>query len=253
MSQVMDSPNTKLSKCSLPYSLLYDSFKAGGMMYIAGLYSFSALTGGSSLCSYSQHRSYYTLIGFYQEYLKQVLNRDISWKLEDYLRQRIIDYSKDPNFSLNKTSEAVSSGNFLLTGDLYINQTTDDALSDSAGNDSKNSDEASQDTSASGSTDNIGQGGSSNIAGIIAGACIGAIGVVAICGAIYYVRWKRKKSPGVADPMRNNDFQDMLEASRPGQTTVGEYDIHTIADYDLPPVYEEVPNHPHPSDINRQR
>ncbi|KAJ2848612.1 hypothetical protein IWW36_003192 [Coemansia brasiliensis] len=189
------------------------------------------------------------MLGFYQEYLSNVLNRDISWKLEEsYMNQFIVDYSKDPNFSLNKTSEVVSPHNSVLSGDLYINQTIDDASSaDSASNESENNNATSQDISTTNSVDSSSQNGSSSKAGIIAGACIGAAGLIIISGAIYYIRWKRKKSPGVADPMRNNDFQNMLEASRPGRTTVGDYDIHTIADYDLPPVYEEVASYPQPS------
>ncbi|KAI9472517.1 hypothetical protein BX667DRAFT_508365 [Coemansia mojavensis] len=250
-NQVMDSSNTDLSKCPLPYSLLYDNFNSEEM-HIAGIYSFSVLSGGNNLCSYKQQRSYFTLIGFYQEYLSQVLNRDMSWKLEKpFMNQLIIDYSKDPNYSLNKTDEAVSPGNFLLSGDLYINQTTDDASSTgSASKESESNDLSSEGTSASGFVENNSQDGSSHIVGIIAGTCIGAVGLASICGAIYYIRWKRKKSPGVADPMRNNDFQNMLEASRPGRTTVGDYDIHTIADYDLPPVYEEIASNTQPSATN---
>ncbi|KAJ1749806.1 hypothetical protein LPJ78_002516 [Coemansia sp. RSA 989] len=176
----------------------------------------------------------------------------MSWKLEKpFMNQLIIDYSKDPNYSLNKTDEAVSPGNFLLSGDLYINQTTDDASSTgSASKESESNDLSSEGTSASGFVENNSQDGSSHIVGIIAGTCIGAVGLASICGAIYYIRWKRKKSPGVADPMRNNDFQNMLEASRPGRTTVGDYDIHTIADYDLPPVYEEIASNTQPSATN---
>ncbi|KAJ2848613.1 hypothetical protein IWW36_003193 [Coemansia brasiliensis] len=143
-----------------------------------------------------------------------------------------------------------------MSGDLYINQTIDDASStDSVSNEPESNDAASQDTYATNSVDSSSQNGSYSKAGIIAGACIGAAGLIIISGAIYYIRWKRKKSPGVADPMRNNDFQNMLEASRPGRTTVGDYDIHTIADYDLPPVYEEAKGHrivsQYPSSDNR--
>ncbi|KAI9472516.1 hypothetical protein BX667DRAFT_424906 [Coemansia mojavensis] len=154
---------------------------------------------------------------------------------------------------MNKTSRAVDLQVSMITGNLYIGQITDSgSSSDSASNESESDSATSQDTSVSGFVENSSRGGSSNTAGIIAGACISAVGLLIICETIYYVRFKWKKSPGIADPMRNNDFQNMLETSRPGQTTVRNYDIHTIADYDLPPVYEEVPSHPHPLTNNRQ-
>ncbi|KAI9472515.1 hypothetical protein BX667DRAFT_499971, partial [Coemansia mojavensis] len=238
--QTFDLPNNTLSKCPVPYSIVYTRDMKDDTVCISGLYSFSAISGNSNFCSYLQQRSYFIPVGLYAGYIKQVISRGILMGVDDSpSSQAIIGYSKDPNFSMNKTSEAVSPGNFLLSGDLYINQTTDDASSTgSASNESESNDLSSEGTSASGFVENNSQDGSSHIVGIIAGTCIGAVGLASICGAIYYIRWKRKKSPGVADPMRNNDFQDMLETSRPGQTAVGNYDIHTIADYDLPPVYE---------------
>ncbi|KAJ1871890.1 hypothetical protein LPJ55_003524 [Coemansia sp. RSA 990] len=160
---------------------------------------------------------------------------------EPFYEQGAKELSKNPNFSMNKTSSATDSHVSVITGNLYVNQTTDsESSSDFASNETGNSNN-SQGTSSN-SSDTSDQAGSSNTAGIIAGACIGAVGLLIICGVIYYVRLIRKKNPGIADPMRNNDFQNMLETSRPMQANVGDYHIDPLVDYDLPPIYEEVPS-----------
>ncbi|KAJ1843072.1 hypothetical protein LPJ70_003544 [Coemansia sp. RSA 2708] len=227
--RLVDMPGSQLTACPVPYGIMYA--KIDSNITVAALHSFSALTGGSDLCSYSQYRSFYTLLGRYRAFFEQTIGRDISVYYDPaYRDQYDLDSANDPGFHLNETTATVSLDVKRLTDDFYAGQSTESGESAQPSAAESSSETLPSDASQQPDAGN-GNSGSSQRTGIIVGVCIAVLGLCAIGAILYYLRWRRKRSPNVVDPMRNNDFQDMLSTFHAGP----------ITNHDPPPVYQEHP------------
>ncbi|KAJ2848614.1 hypothetical protein IWW36_003194 [Coemansia brasiliensis] len=244
---------SNITKCRVPHHTVY--FQLDQAMYISGLLSYSIFLDGTDFCSAKVPRMYYTLLGPYIGYLKSIIKRDIKVVSNVGVdQQKANEFTNNVDFQTNQFAGNPDYNVIIVHGDFFNNkQNIILAAEPETSTPFPDKSEINSQTASFSSyvletaTSNTETKSSNHVAkGVIVGVCIGTAGLASICGALYFWRWKRKQSPGVADPMRNNDFQNMLESSRPIQANVGDYHIHPFSDYDLPPLYEEVPSNPQP-------
>ncbi|KAJ2451932.1 hypothetical protein EV183_003286 [Coemansia sp. RSA 2336] len=264
--------------CDVPMGTSY-GYAHNENAYIIGIYSYTAIYQGDTLCKNSEQRSYYTALYNYLGFIHKTLDRDV--KIDSsFFDKNITDFKSDysmidRDFSDETDKSAtIVSGNFYGKDDSSISTSSGDASESSdssSASDSTGDDSESQDDLHSGSSDDAiskeeqkSSGGLSNTQVVIIAVCV-PIGVVLIALILLFIFWRRyqRRKHGI-DPVEQTGYQEAIEAdiggavvpalsrNRQSQAPAEPDSANTqdaliapgsndieIYHADLPPVYEE--------------
>ncbi|KAJ1751057.1 hypothetical protein LPJ79_002393 [Coemansia sp. RSA 1821] len=210
--------------CDVPMGTVY-GYAHNGKAYTIGLYSYTSLYQGDSLCKSSQERSYYTALYNYLGFIHKTLNRDI--KIDSSFFDKNIsdfksDYSMvDRDFSDETVkSTTIISGNFYGKDDSSISTSSGDSSdSDSASDSNINDSSEGQSNPHQSSSEEVvskeeqtSSEGLSNTQVVIIAVCV-PVGVVIIAFILLIIFWRRyqHRKHGI-DPVEQTGYQEAIEA-----------------------------------------
>lgn len=189
--ELADSPANSVSKCNVPYQLVYAVIN--DKLYLAGFHSYTVLYKGSTACETDKQRSYYTYIDNYIAFAKSILGRDVSYQSADKDKPPQDDLS----YSMIPPVKPQPVGTTVVGGDLYARQKD----ISSATNVSESSD---GDSSTSDSGDS-GEDGLSKGATIAVAVSCSVGGILIAVAAFFLARvWRSRISRG------RNPYQETL-------------------------------------------
>ncbi|KAJ1858838.1 hypothetical protein GGF49_005659 [Coemansia sp. RSA 1853] len=223
-SDTVSTPTDDLTPCQLPYGTVYGIVQRKA--HLMGIYSHTAISANGNMCNNTSSRSYYTALHRHMNYLQTKLN----WTVDhdpSVFGGSLKKYPKDYNMK-EKDYKPTQSDVHVVRGDFFKNQSAEIAYPPP---EASSSDEAEGDDE------------SSNRNSIIIGVCVGVGGAFIIIGIGLFVWWWRERHSGSVDPMSRNEYQNMLESDLGGLSVprdgFGAAERDIIADYDLPPVYDD--------------
>ncbi|KAJ1835130.1 hypothetical protein LPJ63_001375 [Coemansia sp. RSA 2711] len=232
-SDVVPTPTDDLSPCPLPYGVVYGM--VARKAHLMGIYSYTTVRSDSNMCNSTDIRNYYILVNRRVNYANLKLNASMDYDSAVFGKNLSVypsDY-KMPETGFTTTDKDVE----ILHSDLFKNQNSEIIFPPVSSD--------ASDGGSAGSSDGGGLDGASDDTkkrnNIIIGVCVGVGGLFLLLGIGFGVWWWRERHMGSVDPMSRNEYQDMLESDL-GNLTIqrrGPTDEELIADYDLPPVYDD--------------
>ncbi|KAJ2171489.1 hypothetical protein GGH16_002828 [Coemansia sp. RSA 560] len=223
-SNTLPTPTDDLSACQLPYGTVYGIVQRKA--HLMGIYSHTAMSANDNMCNTTSSRSYYTTLHRHLNYMQTKQN----WVVDhdpSVFGSSLAKYPKDYKMKEQIYKPTQSDVN-VVRGDFFKNQSAE--ITYPPPPEASSSDAADDD-------------GSSNRHSIIIGVCVGVGGAFIIVGTGLFVWWWRERHSGSVDPMSRNEFQNMLESDLGGLSVprdgFGAAERDIIAEYDLPPVYDD--------------
>ncbi|ORX65967.1 hypothetical protein DL89DRAFT_270513 [Linderina pennispora] len=188
-STTIMKPN-KSATCDMPYGVVYAT--VNDTYYQAGLFSHTAVYGGSDLCSYSKQYTYYTLLANYVMFAAITLNRTVYFTLP----YNNMTPSVSGEYSMNVPKSVDVSGVTYVGGDFYARLSELGSSMSSASSPSGTETAGSSPTSSQGpsseSSANKSSGGTSNKTTIIIAVCASLGSVLLIVAAFFLYKWIRR-------------------------------------------------------------
>ncbi|KAJ2716991.1 hypothetical protein H4R19_000300 [Coemansia spiralis] len=214
--------------CFVPFPTVFVQIDGG--LFQAGIHSYSVLTGGQSLCGYSDVRSYYTLLGNYIQFITEAMGRTAEFRSPN----NATTPPKDPSYAIASIPATRDTSAVVLSGDplspkrgsgrpaaptrVVSSESGRSTASGDVSDVSSRSDSSRSDSSSSrGSSDSSSNGGSGRgelskrTTTIIAAICAVAGTLIAVVLGIYGYRWYRGHISRIHDPYRTPSVRDQLE------------------------------------------
>ncbi|KAJ2837279.1 hypothetical protein J3B01_002250 [Coemansia erecta] len=224
--------------CSIPLGTAYGI--ANNNAYIIGTYSYSAVSGGDTMCSYTEHRSYYTTLANYMAFITKTLGRDLLIE-NDFFKVNMSTLSVDYKMVDRDFIEDNGIKTIKIAGDFYMDQNPGIGLDLNVGestpldSDTSNVDDSSEDhdESSQQEVDTESSSGLSDHKTVIVAVCVslGALTIVALF--LLYVFWYRKRKRSTKYPIGQAEYQDMLESTI-GGASAHSPQIRPDSAYELP-------------------
>ncbi|KAJ2829572.1 hypothetical protein IWW50_000775 [Coemansia erecta] len=264
------TPTKDLSPCPLPYGTVYGI--TDRKAHLMGIYSHTVVNAGSTMCNATASRAYYTAL--YRHV--NTMNVDYKWTMNydpDVFGANQSTYPRDYKmkeqvFAPKNADVKVVRGDYFRAQSSTITFPTADDSSEASkfnddddddGDDDDNGSDVSDSDNSNASKGSDNDDKKDNRTSIIIGVCVGVGGLFLLGGIVFAIWWWRERHRGSVDPMSRNEYQSMLETDlgtlsvQGGQQTTPQtpHAPHTpqaglsaadrdiIAEYDLPPVYDD--------------
>ncbi|KAJ2480079.1 hypothetical protein IWW56_002680 [Coemansia sp. RSA 2131] len=224
--------------CGIPLGTAYGI--ANNNAYIIGTYSYSAVSGGDTMCSYTEHRSYYTTLANYMAFITKTLGRDLLIE-NDFFKVNMSALSVDYKMVDRDFIEDNGLKSTKIAGDFYKDQKPGIGLDLNVGesvpldSDTSNVDVSSDDHAESSKqeVETESSSGLSNRETVIVAVCVTLGALTIICVFLLYVFWYRKRKRNTKYPIGQAEYQDMLESTIGGASAHGP-DIRPDSAFELP-------------------